>query len=183
MGDIAGIDVFHNIRAEQLKMGMIEEGRRGTGMLGEALFAAGRLGQKNGKGYYRYEKGSRLPIPDRAVTDLIIAQSHHFGIVRRVVSEEEVVRRLMCALVNEASALLAEKIATRASDVDLCWLYGFGFPPQRGGPLFWADTVGLPSVLESIKQFRAAPGHADFWPPCPLLEELVAKGMKFSDLK
>eukprot|EP00667_Euglena_gracilis_P003067 EG_transcript_3075 len=182
MGDIAGIDVAHNIRAEQLKMGMIQEGKRGTGLLGEALYAAGRLGQKNGKGYYRYEGTSRQPVPDPAVADLIVAQSRRFGLARRTVTAEEVVLRLMCVLVNEASALLAEGIAARASDVDVCWLYGFGFPPQRGGPLFWADTVGLPTVLQNIQKFRAAPGHADFWPPCPLLEELVATGRSFRDV-
>eukprot|EP00669_Euglena_mutabilis_P013530 TRINITY_DN8500_c0_g1_i1.p1 TRINITY_DN8500_c0_g1~~TRINITY_DN8500_c0_g1_i1.p1 ORF type:complete len:320 (-),score=128.02 TRINITY_DN8500_c0_g1_i1:126-1085(-) len=183
MGDIAGIDVFHHIRAEQLKMGMIREGDRGTGLLGESLYALGRLGQKVGKGYYRYDKGSRTPAVDPEVTALIAAQSARFGVTRRPIPAAEIVERLLTALVAEACGLLAERIAARPSDVDLCWVHGFGFPPQRGGPLCWADDVGLPTVLAAYRRFRAAPGHAAFWPPCPLLEELAAAGKAFRDYK
>ena len=95
---------------------------------------------------------------------------------------QEIVQRCVFQLVNEASTILAEKIAVRASDVDVCWLYGFGFPVRRGGPLFYADTVGLPSVLGSIRKFGALPGQAEFWTPSPLLEDLVAKGKPFASV-
>ena len=94
---------------------------------------------------------------------------------------QEIVQRCNFQLVHTACNILAEKIAVRPSDIDVCWLR-FGFPAHRGGPLFYADTVGLPSVLDSIRKFRALPGQAEFWAPSPLLEDLVAKGKSFSSL-
>ncbi|HBL64673.1 MAG TPA: 3-hydroxyacyl-CoA dehydrogenase, partial [Achromobacter sp.] len=102
------------------------------------------------------------------------------GIVRRDITDEEIVQRTMCALVNEGARILEEGIARRASDIDVIYVNGYGFPAHRGGPLFYADQQGLPNVLATIRRFHDQ--HGELWQPAPLLERLVAQGKRFADL-
>ncbi|HVI24524.1 MAG TPA: 3-hydroxyacyl-CoA dehydrogenase family protein, partial [Myxococcales bacterium] len=141
----------------------------------------GRYGQKTGAGWYRYETGKRDAIPDRAVEDIVAARRKELGIEPRRISADEIVERCVFALVNEGAKILAEGIAQRASDIDVVYLTGYGFPPFRGGPMFYADTVGLYNVVRSMNRFAANP-HADpaFWKPAKLLASLAAEGKTFN---
>ena len=114
----------------------------------------GRFGQKTGAGFYRYAQGDRTPIPDPVVQDVIEQCAREAGIVRRAIGDDEIVERTMYALVNEGAKVLDEGIAQRASDIDLIYANGYGFPKSRGGPMHWADTVGLPKVLARIQDGR-----------------------------
>ena len=146
----------------------------------DSLCEQGRFGQKTGSGFYRYEAGSRDPHEDPEVLALIEACARQDGIARKAISDEEIVQRTMYALVNEGARILDEGIACRASDIDVIYVNGYGFPAHRGGPLFHADQQGLPSVLDAIRRFHAE--HGALWQPAPLLERLVAKGQSFADL-
>ena len=140
----------------------------------------GRFGQKTGAGYYLYEKGSRAAIPDPEIEALIVEASREKGIERRDISDEEIVERLLYSLVNEGADILDEGIAQRASDIDVIYAFGYGFPRYRGGPMFYADLVGLDKVLASIKRFGGSPLGAH-WKPASLLEKLAAEGGKFNN--
>jgi len=148
----------------------------------ELLCAANRFGQKSGAGWYDYKPGSRHAFPSPAVSEMIRKYREAMGIVPRKIPDEEIVERLVYALVNEAARILEEGIALRASDIDIVFMTGYGFPPWRGGPMFYADTVGLSTILRRMKQFAANP-HADpeFWKPAPLLMKLAADGARFSE--
>ncbi len=134
----------------------------------------GRFGQKTGAGWYRYEAGNRTPIPDPAVEALIVKASKEAGIERREISDQEILERCIYALVNEGAEILEEGIALRASDIDIVYIYGYGFPRFRGGPMFYADTVGLDKVLESVQRYHSA--HGELWKPAPLLEAARGRG-------
>jgi len=138
-----------------------------------------RRGQKTGAGYYTYEKGSREPIWDPEVEKLIIEFSKKKNIKRRKISDEEIIERSIYPIVNEGAKILEEGIATRASDIDTIWLNGYGWPVYLGGPMFWADTVGLNKILEAINKFYNQFG--DEWKPALLLEKLVKEGKQFKD--
>jgi len=138
----------------------------------------GRYGQKTGAGWYRYEAGNRTPIPDPQIEALIVKASKEAGIARRQISDQEILERCMYALINEGAEILEEGIALRASDIDVVYIYGYGFPRYRGGPMFYADTVGVDRVYESVKRFHEA--HGEFWKPAPLLERLARGGGKFN---
>jgi 3-hydroxyacyl-CoA dehydrogenase len=138
----------------------------------------GRFGQKTGAGYYRYEAGNRTPVPDPAIEALIAECAQEAGITRRKITDDEIVDRTMLALVNEGARILEEGIAQRASDIDVIYVYGYGFPAWRGGPMFWADTRGLDKVLARIREFERT--HGDLWKPAPLLERLARKGGRFN---
>ena len=133
-----------------------------------------RFGQKTGAGMYLYPNGSRKPTPDPAIEKLIVAESAELGIERREISDEEIVDRCVYALVNEAAHILEEGIVSRASDIDVVYLYGYGFPGFLGGPMYYADSVGLPRVYERICEFAQRDPH--LWKPAPLLEELAKSG-------
>jgi 3-hydroxyacyl-CoA dehydrogenase len=139
----------------------------------------GRFGQKTGKGVYRYEAGSRAPIPDPEVETLIADYSKEIGVQRRAVADAEIVERCMYALVNEGAKILEEGIALRASDIDMVYLTGYGFPPYRGGPMFHADTVGLKNVVAAMERY-AQGRNGQFWKPAPLLARLAAEGKTFN---
>ena len=141
----------------------------------------GRYGQKTGKGWYLYENGSRTPIPDPEVTALIERASTELGIERRQISDQEILERCMFALVNEGAKILDEGIAERASDLDVVWLHGYGFPRYRGGPMYWADSLGLDHVLDTMQGFHEA--HGEWLRPAPLLERLADTGGTFGDWK
>jgi 3-hydroxyacyl-CoA dehydrogenase len=137
----------------------------------------GRYGQKTGAGWYTYAPGSRTPVPDPLIEELAAGAAAARGIARRAVGDCEIVERTMTALANEGARVLDEGYALRAGDIDVVYCYGFGFPRYRGGPLFYADTVGLPVVLERVRSYAAQYGN--HWRPAPLIERLVAEGRGF----
>ena len=175
MGDMAGLDIGWEIR----KRRYVERPNFLYSKVGDKIAELGRYGQKTGKGWYLYEAGNRKPIPDPAVDKIIADYRASAGIKSRQISDDEIIERLIYALVNEAAYILDEGIALRASDIDMVYLTGYGFPPYRGGPMFYADTVGLPRVLASIEKFQQ--GYmGEVWKPAPLLVKLAKEGKKFN---
>jgi 3-hydroxyacyl-CoA dehydrogenase len=175
MGDMAGLDIGWEIR----KRRYVERPNFIYSKVGDKIAELGRYGQKTGKGWYRYELPNRTPIPDPEVEKIISQYRSDNSIKTRQISDEEIVERLIFALVNEAAYILEEGIALRASDIDMVYLTGYGFPPYRGGPMFYADTVGLPKVLASIEKFQK--GYmGQVWKPAPLLVKLAKDGKKFN---
>jgi 3-hydroxyacyl-CoA dehydrogenase len=169
MGDLAGLDVGWRIR----------KGRGVKSPVADRICELGRFGQKTGSGYFRYEKGDRTPIPDPEVEKIIVDVATEQGITRRHISDEEILQRLLYPMVNEGAKILDEKIAIRASDIDVIWVYGYGWPVYRGGPMFWADQIGLRSVRDAMLGFQKATGDA-FWAPAPLLSRLADEGKGFT---
>lgn len=178
MGDLAGLDIGSRAREERRQRG--ETVSPTDGAVADRLVEMGRLGQKSGKGYYRYEAGSRKPIRDPEVDTVIEQAAKLLGIERRDISEEEILQRLIYPLINEAAKILEEGIAQRPSDIDVVWINGYGFPTYRGGPMHYADSVGLASILTAIKQYQQR--YGDTWQAAPLLERLVQEGKRFADL-
>lgn len=149
--------------------------------LQEVLCEKGRFGQKSGAGFYKYEKGSRAPVPDPEIDQVIIDFSKKLGITRNdSISDEEVLERCIYPIINEGAKILEEKIAVRPSDLDVIWVNGYGWPVYRGGPMFYADLVGLDKILESLKKYQQRFGDA--WKPAALLEQLVREGKNFGGL-
>jgi 3-hydroxyacyl-CoA dehydrogenase len=177
MQDIAGIDVGARIREYLRSIGKTRaEGPQSA--IPDRLFEMGRYGQKSGAGWYKYDApGGRNRTPDPLIDRLAEEEAHKRGITRRAVSDDEIVARITTALANEGARVLEEGHATRAGDIDVIYCYGFGFPRYRGGPMFYAETVGLPTVLARVQEYRARFG--DYWEPAPLLERLVAEGRGF----
>jgi 3-hydroxyacyl-CoA dehydrogenase len=177
MQDIAGIDVGARIRQYLASIGKTRaEGPQSA--IPDRLFEMGRYGQKTGAGWYTYEApGSRNRTPDPLIDRLAEEEAGKRGIARRPVPDEEIVARITTALANEGARVLEDGFATRAGDIDVIYCYGFGFPRHRGGPMFYADTVGLPTVLARVREYRARFG--DHWEPAPLIERLVAEGRGF----
>jgi len=174
MGDLAGLDIgYFNRRREDATRD--PEARYVD--IADKLYELGRLGQKTGAGWYKYEEGSRTPKPDPLVEELILEASHRKGITRREISDEEIVNRVLCALVNEGALILEERIAARAVDIDQTWLHGYAFPAHQGGPMFWADARGLDKVLSLIEGF--AKDDPKSWQPAPLLVRLAKEGSSF----
>ena len=176
MGDLAGLDIGWATR----KRKAAEAGLEMKPVVADKLCEAGRFGQKTGAGWYRYEAGKRDPIPDAATEQLIAQYRLDAGIAPRVVGDDEVVERCMFALVNEGARILEEGIAARASDIDIVYLNGYGYPLRRGGPMLYADTVGLANVVRSLKRFAAEPGADASWQPAPLLVKLAEAGDTFN---
>src|SRR5690606_25839431 len=170
------IDVGYRIRLERRKAG---EDVPASWM--DKLAEQNRLGQKTKAGVYRYEEGSRAPIPDPAVDTLIAEYRQEQGITPREIGEQEILERCMYVMINEGAKILEEGIADRSLDIDVVWIYGYGFPAYRGGPMFWADQIGLDKILASVKKFHSSLG-GDQWKPSALLEKLAAEGKRFSDL-
>ena len=177
MGDLAGNDIGWAIR----KRRYVEKPNVMYSRLADRLCEQGRYGQKTGKGWYRYEAGNRAALPDPEVDALITAYRQEIGVTPRKIDDAEIVDRCLYALVNEGARLLAEGIAQRASDIDMVYLAGYGFPAWRGGPMGYADQIGLAMVVRRMRQFAAQPGgDAAFWQPAPLLAELAEQGKTFS---
>jgi len=145
-----------------------------------ALHAAGRLGQKNGKGFYRYEKGDRTRHDDPEAQAILARRAAELGIGARSHTDEEILERCLYPLLNEGIRLLEEGIAQRASDIDVVWCAGYGFPRYRGGPMFYADTIGLPALLAGMEKYRGMFGPMH-WEPAPLLMQLVLEGRTLAD--
>ena len=177
MGDLAGNDIGWAIR----KRRAVEQANLRYSKTADLLCELGRYGQKTGAGWYDYQPGKRDAIPSPVVLEMIEKHRAALGITPRKVSDEEIVQRLVFALVNEAAHILEEGIANKASDIDMVYLTGYGFPAYRGGPLCYADSVGLYNVVQSMKRFAANPlDDAAFWQPAPLLARLAAEGKSFT---
>lgn len=173
MYDLAGNDIGYAIRQRRYR----EQPHVKYSRIADKLVEAGRLGQKAGKGWYRYEPGRRTPLADPEVEALIEAHRAELDLAPREISDEEIVARCVLALVNEGARLLEEGIAQRASDIDVVYLAGYGFPRGRGGPMFHAQTQGLVRVLKAMEQFAANPAaDPGFWEPAPALRAAAQAG-------
>ncbi len=182
MGDLAGMDIGASIREERRRNGTFPADER-FGLVADKLVAMGRCGQKTGAGVYRYKAGSRTPYPDPEVQTLIQNEAAKLGINQRLISDEEVLTRCIYPLINEGARILQEGIAQRASDIDVVWINGYGFPAYRGGPMHYADRVGLKGIYDQICSYRESLGNEfAYWEPAPLLEKLALKGGKFADV-
>jgi 3-hydroxyacyl-CoA dehydrogenase len=173
MSDLAGIDVGWRVR--QGKGGPPEKHNR----IADRLYEMGRYGQKTGAGYYKYD--GRNASPDPEVEKLVIETSKEFGITRRKIDDEEILYRCMLPLVNVGAQILDEGIAIRSSDIDITYVYGYGFPSYRGGPMFWAEQMGLDKVLQMIRKYEQE--HGSRWKPAPLLVKLVDAKKGWADAK
>jgi 3-hydroxyacyl-CoA dehydrogenase len=177
VGDLAGLDVGWRIRKEYRHL---QPAGQRVPLVADRLCAMGRYGQKTGAGWYRYPEGSRAPVADPEVERLIEECARGAGIARRTIAPEEIVERTVYALVNEGARILEEGIALRAVDIDIIYVHGYGFPAYRGGPMWYADTVGLKQAYERVREFEKQ--HGDLWTPAPLLQRLVETGKAFADL-
>ena len=177
MGDLAGNDIGWAIRKRRTgeKPGMRYS------KTADLLCELGRFGQKTGAGWYDYQAGKRDAIPSKLVEEMIATHSAALGLQPRKISDEEIVHRLVYSLVNEGAKILEEGIAGKASDIDMVYLTGYGFPLFRGGPMCYADSQGLFNVVQTMKKFAANPhDDASFWQPAPLLAKLAAEGKSFT---
>jgi 3-hydroxyacyl-CoA dehydrogenase len=175
VGDLAGNDIGWAIR----KRRYVEKPNMVYSRTADLICEVGRFGQKVGKGWYDYKPGDRNAYPSPEVDALIVQHSKEIGLERRKIGDEEIVERLVFALVNEGALILEEGIAARASDIDIVYLAGYGFPVWRGGPMFHADTVGLDDVLSVMRRYaRGYQGQA--WQPAPLLVRLAKAGKSFN---
>jgi 3-hydroxyacyl-CoA dehydrogenase len=171
--DMGGLDVAWRIRQE---LHQFESPGARKPLAADKLVEMGRLGQKTGKGWFRYGD-DRKPIPDPEVVDLIESVASSAGIRRRPISDEEIIERTVYALINEGARVLEEGVASRAADIDVIYLTGYGFPAFRGGPMFYADTIGLAAVHDRIAAFHRELGPR--WKPAPLLARLAREGSTF----
>jgi 3-hydroxyacyl-CoA dehydrogenase len=177
VGDLAGLDIGY---AARKRRAAADPGYRRL-PVPDRLVEMGRKGQKTGAGWYRYEKGDRTPHPDPEVKRIIAEVAREMGIEQRTFTDDEILRRLLFASVNEACKILEEGKALRASDIDIMWLYGFGFPRYRGGLMFWADAIGSAEVYRQIGEWHQRYGAR--WKPADLLRELAESGTTFRDAK
>ncbi len=177
MGDLAGLDIGYKARE-----GLSEEekGHPKYYKAADTLVEAGRLGQKSGKGYYKYDSETRARLEDPEALAIIKKVADELGIAQRQISAEEIVERCIYGLVNEGARVLAEGIAQRPSDIDVVYLFGYAFPVAKGGPMFYADLVGLKKVYERVCEFEKQAGDGT-WDPAPLLKELADSGKSFAD--
>ncbi len=175
VGDLAGLDVGWRIRKEHAHLR--KPGVRYP-VVADRLCEMGRYGQKTGAGWYKYDE-NRKPIPDPEVEKLIEQVAAEQGIKRRAVTEDEIIERTQFALINEGAKILEEGIALRAVDIDIIYINGYGYPAWRGGPMWYADTVGLKKVYDRVRQFHEE--HGELWEPAPLLKRLAEEGRTFAD--
>ena len=175
VSDLAGNDILWYIR----KRLYIEYPDRVFSKTPDRICELGRFGQKTGAGWYDYKPGDRTAIPSDLVNNIVLEESAKLGLARRKIGDEEIVQRALYSLINEGARILEEGIALRASDIDVVYLTGYGFPDFRGGPLFYADTVGLSNILRTLREF-AAGYQPDAWEPAPLLKQLAAEGRTFA---
>jgi 3-hydroxyacyl-CoA dehydrogenase len=175
VSDLAGNDIGWAIR----KRLYVEHPDVVYSQAPDRICELGRFGQKTGAGWYDYKPGDRSPIPSDLVAKIIVEESARLGLVRRKVSDREIVERALYSLINEGARILEEGIALRASDIDVVYIAGYGFPDYRGGPMFYADTVGLPNILRAMHGF-ARDYQPDAWEPAPLLQKLAAESRTFA---
>lgn len=176
MGDLAGLDVGY--KARQGRTDLPDDPR--LYRMGDLLVEMGRHGQKTGAGFYKYDPETRARLADPEVEALIRQEAEKLGVEQREVSDEEILQRCFYPLINEGALILEEGIAQRPSDIDVVYVYGYAFPAAKGGPMFYADSVGLKNVYDKICEFRDRYGE-QYWKPAPLLQELAEKGSSFSE--
>ena len=174
VSDLGGNDVGTKARLQLFKR---ESRPDPYFVIADRLTEMGRLGQKTGRGFYRYESGSREAVPDPEVISLIEKLASERDIKRREIGDQEIVERCLLSLINVGAMVLEEGIAARAADIDVVWTSGYGFPRHLGGPMFYADALGLPLVLERIRHYHETLGH--YWRPAALIERLAAEGASF----
>jgi 3-hydroxyacyl-CoA dehydrogenase len=177
VGDLAGLDVGYRIR--QMQPDRPDD--PGFYRIADVLAEAGRYGQKTGAGIYRYEAGSRAPLPDPGVAAMIAREADALGILRREIDATEIVERCIYALIVAGARVLEEGIAQRASDIDVIWVNGYGFPRHRGGPIYYADTIGTHAVYAKVCEYSDRFGER-YWAPPKLLADLASDGRTFADL-
>ncbi len=177
VGDLAGLDIGYKARQA---LSEEQKGDPRSFCIADRLVELGRLGQKTGAGYYRYDSDTRARTSDPFVLDVIEEQAQQYGIKRRSVPDEEILDRHLLALINEGFRILDEGIAQRPSDIDVVYVHGYGFPPYRGGPMFYASQRGLDQILKSIEKLYEASGESH-WIPSRLLKELVSSGQGLDD--
>lgn len=177
VGDLAGLDVGYKARRERRDLPDDPRYYR----VADVLVEMGRLGQKTGKGMYLYEPGSRTPVPDPEVLRIIRDEAKKLGVEQREIGKQEVIERCIYALVVEGARILEDGIASRPEDIDVIWLNGYGFPRHRGGPMHYADTVGLDTVHVTVCDFNERFG-GQYWDPPELLATLAKEGRRFADL-
>ena len=175
VSDLAGNDILWYIR----KRMYVEYPHLVFSKAPDRICELGRFGQKTGAGWYDYKPGDRTPNQSELVTSIVLEESARLGVTRRKITDEEIVQRALYALINEGARILEEGIALRASDIDVVYLTGYGFPDFRGGPLFYADAVGLPNIVRTMRQF-ARGYQPDAWQPAPLLSKLASEGKSFA---
>ena len=176
MADLAGLDIGWAGRKRRAAASPTPV----APIVADWICEAGRYGQKTGAGWYRYEAGKRDPLPDPVVEEMIAKYREQNGISPRKIDDSEIIERCIFAMVNEGARILDEQIAARASDIDIVYLNGYGFPAHVGGPMHYANTVGLPAVVQRLKDFAAEPGADRSWQPAPLLIRLVERGTGFN---
>ena len=176
--DMAGNDVGYQTRKAQMATRPTD--RRWNDLILK-LCDLGRMGQKSGKGWYRYDKGDRTPQRDAEIEAFITDESARMGINRRSMAEDEIIKRCLYGMINEGAKLLEQGIALRAGDIDITYLTGYGFPAHHGGPMYLADRIGLEAVLADIQRLHQQYGY--WWQPAPLLEKLAREGKRFADLQ
>ena len=176
VSDLAGLDVGYLVRKHRRET---DPPKYRESFIGDRIVEMGRHGQKTGKGWFLYEEGSWAPKPDPEIEELIVGISKELGIERREITEQEILERCLYPLINEGAKILAEGIAIRPSDIDVVWIYGYGFPRGRGGPMFYADQVGAKTIYDTMQRLFEA--HGDLLRPAPLLEELAGAGKSFAD--
>jgi len=175
MSDLAGNDIGWAIRKRRYQ----EKPDLKYSKIADRLCETGRFGQKTGAGWYDYKAGDRTAHPSKIVDEMIVAYSKEQGVTRRKISDDEIVERLVLALVNEGALILEEGIASKASDIDMVYLTGYGFPLYRGGPMLYADTVGLYNVERAMRKY-AAQTNGEAWKPAARVTELAAEGRGFN---
>ncbi len=175
VGDLAGLDISWRIRQRREATRPADER---YSPLADRLCELNRFGQKTGAGWYRYEPGSRTPLPDAEVEALIEARSQEMGLERRAVEAQEIIERCVYVLINEGARILEEGIAARASDIDVIWRYGYGFPVHRGGPMFYADRIGVRKICDALKRYHQQHGDAAL-APAPMIEALAKRKAGF----
>jgi 3-hydroxyacyl-CoA dehydrogenase len=174
MGDMAGLDV--GWRNRKANFDRLTPREKAFTVL-DKICEQGRFGQKTGSGFYKYDD-KRNPSPDPLIEEIIVNHSKGVGITRRTISDEEIIERAIYSMVNEGAKILQEGIAARPLDIDMVWMYGYGFPIYRGGPMFYADEIGLKKIYEAILKYRDKVGK-EYWEPAPLLEKLAKEGKGF----
>jgi len=169
MADMAGLDVGWRIR----------KGRGERNEIEDTLCEAGHFGQKTGKGYFRYNAGSRTPLPDPEVERIILDASSRAGVARRTITQEEIVERMIFPMINEGARILEEGVATRPSDIDVIWVYGYGWPVWRGGPMYYADRLGLTHLRDRLTLYAERSGDETLR-PATRISRLAAEGRGFA---
>jgi len=174
MSDMAGLDV--GWRNRKAKFAQLTKREQDNNLL-DKICEMGRYGQKTGAGFYKYDE-KRNATPDPLIEELIINHSKERGLTRRVISDQEVLERAIYSMINEGAKILEEGVAARPLDIDVVWIYGYGFPVYLGGPMFYADQIGLKNIYDAMLKYKELVG-AEYWTPAPLLEKLAKEGKGF----